>query len=575
MNSLSGIKKQSFLKGTAVLVAANFTVKIIGAVFKIPLAHILKEEGMALFSSAYNFYAILFVIATAGLPVAVSKMVSEATAKNNDAEARRIFHTALSLLTAIGLFGACLLFFCAGFLARAVGSEQSELGIMAIAPAIFFVSVLSAFRGYFQGRSNMTPTALSEVAEAVGKLAIGLLLAAYLLPTGLINSSAGAVLGVTAGSMLGCLCIVVIYQLDKRRMTGAPLSSARSVRPVREIFLRLAVIAVPITLGAAVSSLTNLIDLFMIRQRLGTLEVSPQLYASLLGYFGLSGADVSIGASMSDKAAEVLYGAYSGFAIPMFNLPLTIVTAVSMCLVPAISGGFALKNMNRVRHLTEVSIRLTMMFALPCAAGLSLMSSPILAVVYNNARAQSMLSILGWAVIFVCLVSVTTAILQASGHVMLPVLHMAFGAVIKIITNYFLLAVPQINIGGAPISTVLCYLVIAVCNISAILRIVRPPLQLQNIVIKPVLATVLMGFGAYFSYQALAARLGAPELKLGINFLPQDAPITPLTSDIWLKCAVSLCCAIAVGAAVYVAVLALSKAFSKEDIEIITRREER
>ena len=121
MNSLSGIKKQSFLKGTAVLVAANFTVKIIGAVFKIPLAHILKEEGMALFSSAYNFYAILFVIATSGLPVAVSKMVSEATAKNNDAEARRIFHTALSLLTAIGLFGACLLFFCAGFLARAVG----------------------------------------------------------------------------------------------------------------------------------------------------------------------------------------------------------------------------------------------------------------------------------------------------------------------------------------------------------------------------------------------------------------------------------------------------------------------
>lgn len=569
---LSEIKKQSFLKGTAVLVAANFLVKIIGAVFKIPLAHILKEEGMALFSSAYNFYAILFVIATAGLPVAVSKMVSESTAKKNEGEARKIFHAALALLTAIGLCGACLLFFCAKLLAKSVGSENSALGIMSIAPAIFFVSVLSAFRGYFQGRSNMTPTALSEIAEALGKLTIGLALASALLPSGPVNSAAGAVLGVTAGSLLGCITIAAIYCSDKRKRTNAVFSSAQEQRSLRDIFLQLAMIAIPITLGAAVSSLTNLIDLFMIRQGLGNIEVSAQLSTSLQQYFGLAASEAKIGISMSDKATEVLYGAYSGYAIPMFNLPLTIVTAVSMCLVPAISAGFALKEEEQVKRLTEISIRLTVLFVLPCAAGLSLLSSPILAVVYNNARAQSLLAVLAWAVVFVCLVSVTTAILQASGHVMLPVLHMGIGAGVKILSNHFLLHVPHINIGGAPISTVLCYLCIALCNIAAIMRIIKPGIQLGNMILKPLFATACMIVSATLGYQGLAVRLGAPLLPFSLTFLPQETPITPLSGEVWFSCAVCLCASIAIGIVVYALLILLTKALTKEDIRAITMR---
>ena len=559
------------------MVAANFLVKIIGAVFKIPLAHILKEEGMALFSSAYNLYAILFVIATAGLPVAVSKMVSESVAKNNEAEARKIFLAALSLLTVIGLLGACVLFFCSGFLAKGISTEDGAapgiaLGIMCIAPAIFFVAVLSAFRGYFQGRSSMTPTALSEVAEALGKLVIGLLLASLLLPTGLVNSASGAVLGVTGGSLLGCLTIIVIYLIDKSKMKTARLPSTQTVRSTRKILLQLAAIAVPITLGAAVSSLTNLIDLFMIRQRLGTLTVSPELYAAMLGYYGLPGSDVAIGAHLSGKATEVLYGAYSGYAIPMFNLPLTIVTALSMCLVPAISGSFALKNMNQARRLTEVSVRLTALFALPCAAGLSLLASPILTVVYNNARAQSMLSILGWAVIFVCLVSVTTAILQAAGRVMVPVASMAAGALVKIAANFILLAVPDINIGGAPLSTILCYFTIAVLNLIAIHRVIRPKFQLVSCVIKPIFAAVLMCAAAYFTYQAVGGWLGAAALAPGLSFLPQDPPITPVETGVLIKTAVALGSAILAGGIVYLSAILLTKAFTKEDIQMITNR---
>ena len=157
------LKKQTYLEGAATLIFANIVVKVIGALFKIPLANILEEEGMALFSTAYNFYTVLFVIATAGLPVAVSKMVSESIAKGKHKEVNRIFKAAVSLLSILGIIGAVILFFGAKAFANAAGSSGSYLGIIAISPAIFFVSVLSSFRGYFQGMSNMVPTAISEV----------------------------------------------------------------------------------------------------------------------------------------------------------------------------------------------------------------------------------------------------------------------------------------------------------------------------------------------------------------------------------------------------------------------------
>ena len=569
---MSGIKKQSFLRGTAVLVAANFLVKIIGAVFKIPLAHILKEEGMALFSSAYNFYAILFVIATAGLPVAVSKMVSESVAKHNEREARRIFYAALSLLTIIGLLGAFVLFFCAGLLANSVGSENSTLGIMCIAPAVFFIAVLSAFRGYFQGRSNMTPTAISEVAEAVGKLVIGLALASLLLPTGIINSASGAVLGVTGGALLGCLSMVIIYLIDKRKMQVIKLPHPAPMRSMKQIIWSLLAIAVPITLGAAVSSLTNLIDLFTIRHRLAEITVSAEMHATLSGFYGLTAEEAAIGLPLSEKATEVLYGAYSGYAVPMFNLPLTIVTALSMCLVPAISGAFAIRDLGKVRTFTEVSIRLTTLFALPCAIGLSILSEPILAVVYDNARAQSTLAVLGVSVLFVCIVSVSTAILQASGRVMLPVKHMAIGGLVKIATNFFLIPISEINIGGAPLSTILCYSAIAALNLVSIAKIIRPEFSVWDNILKPILAAILMAFGAVICYQFAANLIGAAPLSGFIGFLPQNAPITPLVSGMQMKTALALLFAIIAAAIIYFGVLLLTKALKKEDISAITKR---
>ena len=568
------MKKQSYLKGAVILVAANALVKVIGALFKIPLANIIHEEGMAIFSTAYNLYACMFVIATAGLPVAVSKMVSASLAKRNYTETKKIFKAAVTLLTLIGIAGTLVLLIGARYFADyAVKSPSSYVSILAIAPAIFLVAVLSAFRGYFQGFSNMIPTALSEVAEALGKLVIGLLLAYLLMPSGIVNASAGAVLGVTAGTFFACLIMVVTYIIKKKEMYAPGVGLNTASRSAKAIFIELAKLAIPITIGAAVTSLTNIIDVVMIRQRLQTIQVTQEIFTMLTEYYGLSSAEAIIGEAMKIKPSEILYGAYSGFAIPMFNLPPTIIMALSMSVVPCISSAFAIKNQPEVKKLTESTLRITMLFALPCAVGMSVLSLPILTAVYNNARASSMLYILSYAVIFVSLVSVTTAMLQAVGKVMIPVRNMAIGGLVKILTNFILIAIPSVNIGGAPISTNLCYLTISVLNILSVKRILEPELGLFSFVVKPVLSAGVMGFAAVWIYRISASLLGALPLNLSISFLPQMQPITPIASEMRIKVILALGIAICGAGVVYLIMLFLLRLIKREDVIMLPKGE--
>ncbi len=569
------LKKQTYLEGAMTLVLANLVVKVIGALFKIPLANILKEEGMALFSTAYNFYTVLFVVATAGLPVAVSKMVSESLAKKNNKEVDRIFKAAVSLLSVLGIIGALILFIGAKAFANLTGSSGSYLGIVAISPAIFFVSVLSAFRGYFQGMSNMVPTAFSEVIEALSKLLVGLFLAYFLMPSGIVNAASGAVLGVTSGVLFAALFMVIAYVLNRKKMGAATLSSDTSARTTKEIFLSLLKIAVPITIGAAVSSVTNVIDMVMIRQRLQEIVVTEDMFKTLTEFYGLSPDSVIIGKNILEKPSEILYGAYSGFAVPLFNLPPTIVTALSMSIVPAISSAFAVKNYSEAKKLTESTVRITTLFSLPCAVGLSVLSAPVLLVVYNNVRSEHMLFILAYAVIFVCLVSVTTATLQATGKVMIPVYNMLAGGIVKIVTNFILVGSHDLNIGGAPISTLLCYLTIATLNIIAVKKVISPRFNLADNVLKPLVAAAVMGVSAFFSYDFIAGLIGAPkfDFSLAFQFTESLPPITPVAGDLRLKATLALVGAIMIAAIVYFVMIFLLKAIKKDDISMMPKGE--
>lgn len=563
------IKKQSFMEGAAVLVIAHLVVKIIGACFKIPLANILQETGMAFFSRAYNLYAAMFVMATAGLPVAVSKMVSESLAKQNYGESKKVLRAAVILLTIIGAIGTGILFFGArSFAEGAFQSPGSYLSIVAISPAILFISILSAFRGYFQGHSNMIPTAYSEVVESVAKLVIGLVGAYFLMSVSVELASAGAVFGVTLGGLFALLLLLYFYYKNRK---NTPVYDTVATRSTGKIFVRLLTIAIPITIGAAVMSLTNVIDTFMIGNRLQAISVNQEIARTLTEFFGIAAQDATIGANLSHKAADVMYGSYSGYAMSLFNLPPSIVTSISMSIVPAISAALAISNKAQARLLTESSIRITTIFSLPCAIGLSVLSTPILIGLYNNARAQDTLALLSLAIVFVCIVSVSTSILQAAGHVFIPVRNMLIGGAFKIISNYILIGIPELNIGGAPISTFCCYLLIAVLNLISIYRIIHPRFDVKNFLLKPLVAALIMGVIVYLSYNVAAGLIGCPTVNLAVDFLPQASPATPVLSAVRVKTIIALGISIGIGVIAYGAAILLLRAVQTEDVEMLPK----
>ena len=563
------VKRPSFIEGAAVLVIAHLVVKIIGACFKIPLANILEETGMAFFTRAYNLYAAMFVMATAGLPVAVSKMVSESLAKKNFGESKKILRAAVILLSAIGVIGSSVLFFGArAFAEGAFNSPGSFLSIVAISPALLFISILSAFRGYFQGHSNMVPTAYSEVLESVVKLVAGLGFAYFLMKISVEMASAGAVFGVTLGAFLALLLLIYFFYRNKK---NTPSHDTVSSRSTSKILVTLLSIAIPITIGAAVMSLTNVIDTFMIGNRLQSINVTPEIFNTLTEFFGVKASDAQIGSAISSDAADVLYGSYSGYAMSLFNLPPSIVTSISMSIVPAISAALAIKNTMQAKILTESSIRITTIFSLPCAIGMSVLSSPILIALYNNTRAQYTLSILSLAIVFVCVVSVSTAILQASGHVYIPVRNMIIGGVFKAVSNYVLIGIPELNIGGAPISTFFCYLLIAVLNLISVRKVIKADFNFKGFVLKPLVSTLIMGILVYLFYNIFAFMLGCPTISLGLDFLKQVAPVTPVLTAVRFKTIIALGLSILIGVIAYVIAICIFKVLKKEDVEMLPR----
>lgn len=504
------------MQGAFILVVANALVKVIGAVFKIPLARLLGNEGMGLFSTSYIMYTWMFIVATAGLPVAISKMVSESSALGRGQEVKRIFRVSVMVLSVIGILGSSALYFGAEFFSLMLGSSRAVHGIRAVAPAMLFVSIMSAYRGFFQGMQNMIPTAISEVVEALGKLLLGFAFASFFLSRGLEFGAAGAVFGVSAGAFLGCLILFFIHLFRKKHIYKDVMENGES-RSYTKLLLTLIRIAVPITIGASVFSLTSVIDMSMIMRRLQ-----------------------SIG--FSEAQATALWGSYSGFAVPLFNLPPTLISALSVSLVPAVAAAFAKREYTSTGKTVASSLRITVLFALPCAVGMAVLSEPILHLVYNNTDASTTLSILSCSILFVSLVLVTNSILQATGHEMIPVFHMLIGGGIKIITNYTLVGMPDINIVGAPIGTGICYIFIFTLNLIAIRRVLKINIGVFGLFVKPVIAALAMGAGVLVVYK-FTASLGSLATVFSIGM----------------------------GAVIYLAVLLMVKALRRDDIIMLPK----
>lgn len=476
-------KKQTFLQGAIILIVANMLVKVIGALFKIPLQHLLEDEGMGIFSVAYQFYTAMFVISTAGVPVALSKMVSESSALGRNKEIRAIVRVSSLVFITFGALCSAFLFFGADWLGSLIRNPAAVLPMKAVAPSVFFVSCISIVRGYYQGKSNMMPTAMSQLVESLGKLFLGLGLAWYGAAQGFAVEvcTALAILGITIGEAVAAVGIWVYYLRDPSRHLR---STSRASRPVGRLFHDLLWMVIPITLTNSVTSLTTLVDTTMVVSRLQ-----------------------SVGFDL--EQANELFGMYNTKAFTMYNLPQTLIAALAISIVPAIAGAMTQGDRELTNKNMGAAMRIAMLIALPAGTGYFVLAQPILAMLFKGEMevAAACLRVLCFAIPFVALVSLTNAVLQAAGRVRVPVITMLIGGVIKVLVNYTLVGNPNIHIYGAPFGTLVCYGFIAITNLIILRRYVRLP-SIGKLFVRPMAACLGMGAGAYGVYRLLSGLAG-------------------------------------------------------------------
>lgn len=483
-----GKVNNGFLSSVALLTASAAAVKLIGVFYKIPLVSMIGIEGMAYFLAAYHIYTLLFMISTAGLPVAVSILVSRRIAQSDEEGAEGVFSASLKLFFVIGAVCGGFMYIFADTVAASIKIPEAAISIRAIAPALLFVSLSSAVRGYFQGRGVMYPTAISQVIESAGKLVLGLLFCAFGQRLGYAphELSAFAIAGISAGSLL---CAVYLFSVKLRHRNGA-----KKARRERRILKELLRIAAPITLGAAVISLTGVID---------TALVSSRLQA----------------AGFSSAEANSMYSSYGNLAIPLFNLVPSFISPIAVTVAPMLASAAELGDRERERNLLLSAVRLTALITVPAAIGLALFSEPILLLLYPSQKnavglAAPMLSLLAPAIFSSCMITVTNAVLQSYKKERVPIYSMLFGVGVKTVVEYFLLASPKIGIFAAPVSTLLCDLTIVSLNLYFTERHSCGTSGLIFAAWRPLFASLIPSAASVSLYWVLISRGSDPRLSL-------------------------------------------------------------
>lgn len=481
-------KGNKFIKGAAILGIAGVVIKLLGAVFRIPLTNWIGADGMSYYGFAYTIYGALLVLSTAGIPVAISRMVSERIAVGEYKNAHKVFKVATSLLFGIGIFSFAVCFFGGEAITRGLGNPDAALAVKAISPALLFVPLFSAFRGYFQGRQNMNPTAISEITEQLIRVIFGLVLAYKLLDTGLKEAAAGASFGASAGSIAGLGIIVVIYMLNRRTIHRKIELNNKNVEETAVILRKIIAIAIPIIIGSEIMPIMTLIDTGIIMTRLQA-------------------------TGWSYEEAKVLYGLLSGFCNSLIAFPQVFTQAVAVSLVPAVAAAFKVHDRHGVQNNIQLGYRMTMIMAFPCSFGIFALAEPIMLLLYSDQKASAVaavptLMIMSISVIFLAITQTSVGVLQSIGKQMVPVIHLAVGCVGKVIATFILVGVHDINIKGAAIGTMVAYVVALILNNRSVKRYTGVKFNYNLTYLRPCIAAALMGVCAFAAHKLMAGFLG-------------------------------------------------------------------
>lgn len=505
------MKNQSFLKGSIILIASAVIAKTVGALFKIPLTNMLGGTGMSYFSCAYGLFLPVYAITANGLTTDVAKLTAENCVFRNYKNASKIQRISLRVFTAAGLAGTLLvIMFSALFAERIAACPDAWLSVVMIAPSVLFGCITAVYRGCWEGMRNMYPTAVSQVIEAVVKLTAGLFLCSWVMeneytvlqffPLGTditAIAAAAAVLGISISTLAGT---VFLYIRGTGLEKGSPLLSEGSEESGKKIINSLFKIFIPVALGSVVTNLTSLIDLSTIIRCLDkAVKNSPEYFHNIFSSYGIPDADLS----------EFIYGSFTGLAVTIFNLVPSITNMFGKGILPNLAQAWAKRDRENAQRLSQNVIRATAFISVPSGIGIAMLSDPILLFLYPDrvpeciASSESLL-FLGIAVIFLSLSFPLFSMFQATGRADMPVKLMLIGVAVKLAGNLLLVPIPAINVSGAAISTLLCYMVIFILSVVMYFKYTRIRIKMFSAIFPSAVSGGLCGITAKLVYSSVS-----------------------------------------------------------------------
>lgn len=574
-------KKQNVLNGAIILVVATALVKIIGAVYKIPLTGIIGSLGRGYFASAYNIYTPIYAISMAGLPVAVSTIVSRNAALGKYRDVKQVLKITAPLFFALGLLGTGILLLASKPYVNSVGSPLALYSVLAIAPSVLFCCIMSTYRGYYEGLRNMYPTAISQVIESLGKLVFGLSLSYAVIDyankqielTGSVFgqviesegdkaivyavAAAAAILGVTLGTVIGAIFTILRHKIKKDGITKEMIEASPLASPKKTTLKEIISISVPAAISSLVLNVTNFIDTWMIQNRLES--VVEKSYDTIMELYGES---INAAGVAKEYIHTFLYGAYDT-TLDFKNLVPTVLMTLGVSAIPIVSAAVAKKDYKAVGSTVNTVFRTTMLIALPAGAGFFALAEPILTVFYNGTENQSgiavaapVLALYGLILPLLTVSSPLTNMLQAIGRADVPAKALALGCVFKVGINYLLIGIPEINIKGAVFGTACFYIVCISYNYSVLKKATGIRLDIKTVIIKPLISAVLCGVAAWGTNRVLSSVFTFGDMSSMLN-------------------GKTLACIISIGVAVVVYAISvlLMKTLVKDDILMLPKGE--
>lgn len=489
-------QKGSFLQGAFILTISTVFVKIAGLLFTIPIANMLGGDGMGYFYTAYDIYNVFAVLASAGLPVAVSRMISETLVNGNTDEAEKIYNISSRVFTIIGAFIAAVMFLFSSQFANIIGNPNASLSIKALAVTAFCSFIMSSLRGYFQGHSVMTYTAVSQVIESFSKLIFGFLLAYVLLKTesglfgsygaetGPVYGSFGAICGVSIGAVLAVVFLLFNKRKARKNYKPLGLQTRSNGKILKELFR----IAVLVSLGASVMSVINLLDTGIIMNVL----------QDKVGF--------------AYKEANRLFGVF-GNAKKIFNFPSAFIVPFTVSILPVLTAAFTAGDKEGIKKNMTNCYKYSLLLALPAGIGISLLSKPIMNIIYFRTPEEAnegapLLAVFGISVILYAVVSVSGSILQSFGRMTKPLISLCIGAAVKCVLTFLMVGIKDLNILGAPIATCICYFVMMISNLIFLRKELKGCGSVIVSIIKILISSIIMGATALLLYKFLLGFIG-------------------------------------------------------------------